>query len=76
MICRSRSWLFDIRVNDFRLELRGEGRSEEVVIVASDRLGSGDIGCIVGFSPATGQESLAPDEAAIALAAEIMGRHC
>lgn len=34
MIGRSRSWLFEVGRADLRLELRGEGECEEVVVIA------------------------------------------
>lgn len=71
MIARSRSWLFDVREGDLRLELRWDRRGDEIVVVASDKLGSGDIGCLVGFRPAEGSGCF-PDEEMIAAADEIL----
>ena len=70
LIGRSRSWLFDVRPGDLRLELRGEGRTEEVVVVASHRLGPGDVGCLVGFEATA--DACRPDETMIDLADKVL----
>lgn len=67
---RSRSWLFEPRPGDFRAEVRRWSTGDGLVVVADDRLGPGDIGCIVGFEPASGCEDFA-NEYLIALAARI-----
>lgn len=71
LIVRSRSWLFDVRAGDVRLELRSAENREEVVAVADRRLGPGDIGCIVGFEPASDRDDLRPDEELLGIADSI-----
>jgi hypothetical protein len=58
LIAQSRSWLFDVRATDFRLELRGEGRDQEVVVIAHPSIAPNDFGCIVGFRAGAGRERL------------------
>lgn len=61
----SRSPIYDMRDGDLRVELRGEGPAEELVIIASDGLGPGDVACLVGFMPAEGADIYAVDGAAM-----------
>jgi hypothetical protein len=69
---RSRSWLFDVRQGDVVLQLRGDAGREEVVAVASHRIGPGDIGCIVSFVAGAGHEDVQADEEMIALADQLL----
>ncbi|WP_298810492.1 hypothetical protein [uncultured Sphingomonas sp.] len=68
LIARSRSWLLDIRPSDLRLELRGD----EIVVIASDKLGPGDIGCLVGFEHSAEGAFCTPDESMISLAGDVL----
>ncbi|EPR09913.1 hypothetical protein M527_07250 [Sphingobium indicum IP26] len=71
LFIRSRSWLFDVRPGDFVFELRRVNGRPDVVIVASHKLGPGDIGCIVGFEPAEMEDICVPDEEMLGLADRI-----
>ena len=74
-IAQSRSWLMDIRPGDFRLELREDGRAQEVVVVAHRSLAPGDFGCVAGFSAATGREELHDASDSIAMADEVLSSY-
>jgi hypothetical protein len=67
---RSRSWLFDIRPGDFTVE----ERDGSFVLLASSRLGPGDIGCLAGFEAAEGHENFC-DEEMIEIAAQVLREH-
>ena len=71
LFIKSRSWLFEVRPGDFTFELRSIDGRDDVVAVASNRLGPGDIGCIVGFEPTATDAVCAPDEGMIALADQV-----
>ena len=58
----SRSPIYEVRPGDLQLAVTGLGRGEELIIVASHRLGPGDIGCLVGFEPTDATGIYAPDE--------------
>ncbi|WP_156029261.1 hypothetical protein [Sphingobium sp. DC-2] len=75
LFIRSRSWLYDVRPGDVRLELRILSGLEEVVAVASPRLGPGDVGCIIGFEADEGHEAMRPDEKMISLADQLLRGH-
>ncbi|WP_417615363.1 hypothetical protein [Parasphingorhabdus sp.] len=55
LVIQSTSFLFDVRLGDFTLKMRGE----EMVVEATVRLGPGDISCIKGLIPA--DDAFEPD---------------
>lgn len=71
LIGRSRSWLFDVRPGDLRLELRRVCGRDEVVVVASEKLGPGDVGCLVSFTAENTDDICKPDEEMIDLAEQV-----
>lgn len=68
LFIRSRSWLFEVRPGDFAFEMRSINGRVDVVAVASNKLGPGDIGCIVGFEAVDGETVCTADEEMIGLA--------
>ncbi|MAM40690.1 MAG: hypothetical protein CL949_19795 [Erythrobacter sp.] len=72
LFVRSRSWLFDVRPGDVKLHLCVTERKDAVVAIASQRLGPGDIGCIIGFEASAARSDIRADEEIITIADEIM----
>lgn len=57
LFVRSRSWLFEVRPNDVRLELC----DDDIIAIAADQMGPGDVGAILGFEPCEGETVCRPD---------------
>lgn len=77
LLGRSRSWLLELRQGDLKLERRGEGRAETLVIAAARNLCPGDFGLLVGFDPAAGkEEAYSADQELVDLADEIARGAC
>lgn len=71
MIARSRSWLFDVHRDDLRLEIRGEGEDEDVVVIAAPSIRPSDFGLLVGFTPAGVEPRQRADEEIATIAAQL-----
>lgn len=72
LLGRSRSFLLELREGDLKLERRGEGRTETLVIAAARSLCPGDFGLLAGFEPAAGKEkAYSADQELVDLADEI-----
>ena len=71
LFIKSRSWLFEVRPSDFAFEMRSIDGRIDVVAVASNKLGPGDIGCIVGFEAADGVTVCSANEEMIGLADQL-----
>lgn len=74
LLARSRSSLFAVRSGDFRLQRRGQGADEELVIIAAWSICPGDFGLLVGFEPAEGKEHFRADDDLAAIFDGLSGR--
>lgn len=72
LFVRSRSWLYDVRQGDVTLQLHGEAENEQVVAVATHRMGPGDIGFIVGYVAGPDHQDIQADEEMIDLANQLL----
>lgn len=72
LFIRSRSWIYQVRPGDVMLQIRQNDGRDDVVAVATERMGPGDIGCILGFEPAPGHEHVRADGGLLDLADEVL----